>query len=498
MTGERRPSRGNRRDVIFLWEDTLWQRPQDQLLAGYVSEAAAHNARVRGARTGYAAQGFRHLADLDLGAGATTIVRAFARRPDAGSASSAATPSPSSAPTGPSSTGRMMAAQMLGAIPVPVYAGRGRRRDGLRARPRRGALRRGRGPGAGRQDPVGRRIACRSSSEMIYDEPRGLRDYDHSRLHAIDDVHRGRPQGARRRSGAAAWLDAEIAAGKGTRSVASCSTRRARPGSSKGVVLTARALDRGRARYGSLRQSDRERRGARLSAARLGRRPLSQLRAGAWSPASAWPARKAPTRSMRGPARDRPDLLFRAAARVRESAHAHDDPHGGCQQPQAQACSTISSASRGAAASRSSTASRVPLERRLLYGIGNVLVYGPLKNVLGFSRVRVAYTAGEAIGPELFAFYRSLGINLKQLYGQTEAFRLCHRAARRRDLFRHRRPGRARTSRSASPTTARCCSSRPGMFIGYFKDPEKTAEAMTPDGCVHTGDAGFFDERPGT
>ena len=64
----------------------------------------------------------------------------------------------------------------------------------------------------------------------------------------------------------------------------------------------------------------------------------------------------------------------------------------------------------------------VPLSGRLLYWLGNILVYGPLKNVLGFSRVRVAYTAGEAIGPDLFNFYRSIGLNLKQLYGQTEAF----------------------------------------------------------------------------
>src|SRR5206468_11902004 len=63
---------------------------------------------------------------------------------------------------------------------------------------------------------------------------------------------------------------------------------------------------------------------------------------------------------------------------------------------------------------------RVGLGDRLLYALGNALVYGPLRNVLGMSRVRVAYTAGEAIGPDLFVFYRSLGINLKQLYGSTE------------------------------------------------------------------------------
>ena len=58
---------------------------------------------------------------------------------------------------------------------------------------------------------------------------------------------------------------------------------------------------------------------------------------------------------------------------------------------------------------------------RLKYKLGELCIYGPLKNTLGLSRVRVGYTAGEAIGPEIFDFYRSLGINLKQLYGQTEA-----------------------------------------------------------------------------
>ncbi len=56
----------------------------------------------------------------------------------------------------------------------------------------------------------------------------------------------------------------------------------------------------------------------------------------------------------------------------------------------------------------------------LHYRLGDLFIYGPLRNTLGFSRVRVAYTAGEAIGPDLFTFYRSIGINLKQLYGSTE------------------------------------------------------------------------------
>lgn len=135
----------------------------------------------------------------------------------------------------------------------------------------------------------------------------------------------------------------------------------------------------------------------------------------------------------------------------------------------------------------------VPAGARLLYWLGNLLIYAPLKNVLGFSRIRTAYTAGEAIGPDLFAFYRSLGINLKQLYGQTEAF-----------LYVTCQPDGQIRSDTVGPAAPRVdiriidsgevYFRSPGQFIGYLKDDDKTAETMTPDGYVKTGDAGFFDQ----
>ena len=139
----------------------------------------------------------------------------------------------------------------------------------------------------------------------------------------------------------------------------------------------------------------------------------------------------------------------------------------------------------------------VPLHGRLLYALGDVLVYGPLKNVLGFSRVRVAYTAGEAIGPELFSFYRSLGINLKQLYGQTEAFVYHHRAAGRRNLCRHRRARlirRRRADRRQRRGAVQVARHVRRLFQGRRKRPPRR---MTPDGWVKTGDAGFFDAKTG-
>lgn len=133
-----------------------------------------------------------------------------------------------------------------------------------------------------------------------------------------------------------------------------------------------------------------------------------------------------------------------------------------------------------------------PLGARLLYGLGEVLVYGPLKNVLGFSRIRTAYTAGEAIGPELFSFYRSLGINLKQLYGQTEAF-LYVTVQKDGDVRADTVGPTAPNAEIRIAENGEVLFRSPGQFLGYYKDPEKTAETLTEDGFIRTGDAGFFD-----
>ena len=138
----------------------------------------------------------------------------------------------------------------------------------------------------------------------------------------------------------------------------------------------------------------------------------------------------------------------------------------------------------------------VPLHARLIYWLGEALVYGPLKNRYGLSRVRVAYTAGEAIGPEIFRFYRSLGINLKQLYGSTEA-----------SVYITAQPdGEIYADTVGKPNidvevkiadSGEVMFRSPGVFQGYYKDPEKTAETKTQDGWVHTGDAGFIDAKSG-
>jgi long-chain acyl-CoA synthetase len=129
---------------------------------------------------------------------------------------------------------------------------------------------------------------------------------------------------------------------------------------------------------------------------------------------------------------------------------------------------------------------------RLRYALGNVLIYGPLRNTLGFSRVRVAYTAGEAIGPDLFSFYRSIGINLKQLYGSTEtAVFVClqpdHEA--RADTVGVPIGGVEIKLSSSGEVLVKS----KGLLREYYKNPAATAEVLTADGWYHTGDAGFLD-----
>ena len=130
----------------------------------------------------------------------------------------------------------------------------------------------------------------------------------------------------------------------------------------------------------------------------------------------------------------------------------------------------------------------------LMYGLGNLLVYGPLRNNLGMSRVRVAYTAGEAIGPDLFSFYRSIGINLKQLYGSTEtAVFVCLQPDNQAYADTVGVPCDGVEIKVAENGEILVKSA--GLLKGYYKNPEATAEVLSADGWYKTNDAGFIDSR---
>src|SRR3954467_3394171 len=134
----------------------------------------------------------------------------------------------------------------------------------------------------------------------------------------------------------------------------------------------------------------------------------------------------------------------------------------------------------------------VSLTDRMLYALGDFMVYGPLRNVLGMSRVKIGYTAGEAIGPDLFKFYRSIGINLKQLYGSTET-----------SVFVCIQPdGQVKADTAGPPVPGvelKFTSQRellirsPGLFKEYYKNPQATSDAKDAEGWFHTGDAGYID-----
>ena len=133
----------------------------------------------------------------------------------------------------------------------------------------------------------------------------------------------------------------------------------------------------------------------------------------------------------------------------------------------------------------------VSLGLRCLYRLGEFFIYGPLKDHLGLRKLRIAYTAGEAIGPEIFEFYRSLGINLKQVYGMTESSALV--SIQRDDLIKSDTVGPPLPEVDIKITDkGEVMYKSPGVFQGYFKNPEATAETLE-DGWVHSEDAGFID-----
>ncbi|MGB2598188.1 MAG: AMP-binding protein, partial [Pseudolabrys sp.] len=311
----------------------------------------------------------------------------------------------------------VMAAQVLGAIPVPVYA------DAVadelayvlaHADVRFAAVE--------DQEQIDKILSVMARvpklEMMVYDEKRGLRDYDHSRLRPMDDViAEGRK--ALADPLVADWLDKEIAAGKGSDPSIILYTS-GTTGASKGVVLTNEGSIRAAAdtvAFDKLTENDVAL--AYLPLAWVGDHYLNYAQGMVSGFCTACP--ESPDTAMAdlreigpsfyfAPPRTLELLLTRVMIRMEDAGTI-----------KRRLFHYFIGVSRRYG-ERILNSQPVPLTGRLLYGIGNLLVYGPLKNVLGFSRVRVAYTAGEAVGPDLFSFYRSIGLNLKQLYGQTEAF----------------------------------------------------------------------------
>jgi long-chain acyl-CoA synthetase len=328
---------------------------------------------------------------------------------------------------------------------------------------------------------------------MIYDETRGLRDYDHTHLTSMNDIIADGRKALADDPSVGAWLDAEIAAGKGSDPSIILYTS-GTTGASKGVVLTcARSIKAATDTvvFDKLNEND-------VALAYL---PLAWVGDHIFSYAQSFTAgfcvncpeaaetvvedRRdiGPTYAF-APPRIYENLLTLTMVRMEDAAPLKRRIFH----------FFIDVARRWG--EKILDGEKVPLHARLVYRLGQALVYAPLKNRYGLSRIRVAYTAGEAIGPEIFRYYRALGINLKQLYGMTEAS-VYITAQPDGEVF-------ADTVGKPNPdvevkvdASGEVLFRSPGVFAGYYKDPEKTAEMKTPDGWVHTGDAGFFDKRSG-
>jgi long-chain acyl-CoA synthetase len=327
-------------------------------------------------------------------------------------------------------------------------------------------------------------------TEIFYGDPRGLRKYDHTHLHDLKIVIE---RGEEMEGGNGADLDARIAA-RGPDDTCVMLYTSGTTGRPKGVVLSNRNIistAKNSSEFDSLRETDNVL--AYLPMAWVGDFIFSMGQA-AWSGFCVNCPESPDTMQMNlreigptyffAPPRFFEGLLTNVMIRMEDAGKFkqwlfhHFMAHAKRVGPAMLDGENVSGGDK------------------LKYALGNLLVYGPLKNTLGMSRVRVGYTAGEAIGPEIFDFYRSLGINLKQLYGQTEA-----------SVFITQQPDgqvRADTVGVASPgvelkiaDSGEVFYRSSGTFVEYYKNAESTADTKDPEGWVATGDAGFIEPDTG-
>ncbi|VGO08205.1 Long-chain-fatty-acid--CoA ligase [plant metagenome] len=380
----------------------------------------------------------------------------------------------------------MMAAQALGAIPVPLYQDAVAQEMGFVLQDADVGV-----AVVEDQEQVDKlleaRAQCPQLRSIIYDDPRGLRHYDAPALLSCDALaERGDAHGAAHPDAYASAIARVQPQDPAAMFYTSGTT-----GKPKGVVLTHHALiDRARAVERMESLTDREDVLAYLPPAWIGQNMFSytQLLVTGFtvnhpeSPETvAIDMRDIGPTYYFAPPRVLEGLLTQVLIRMEDA--------GWVKRQLFRRCMALARR----VGTRILDGEDVGALDRLLYGLGHVLIYGPLRNALGMSRVRIAYTAGEAIGPDLFVFYRSLGINLKQLYGSTEtSVFVCVQA-----------DGQVRADTVGPPVAGveiqvseagEVLVKSPGLFKEYHRNPQATRETMTEDGWFRTGDAGFLDE----
>jgi len=379
----------------------------------------------------------------------------------------------------------MCAAQCLGAIPVPLY------QDAIAAEMAYPIQNAEIGHAlAEDQEQVDKLLeilpGCPTLKHIYYDDPRGLRYYEQPGLESYEGLLESGRAAYRRDP---AFLEAEIEKGRGEDTAAMFFTS-GTTGRPKGVVLTHHALiDRAKAAADLEGLSDRDVVLAYLPPAWIGQNIFSYAQPFVTGYCICCPeSAETLMTDMReigptyyfAPPRVLENLLTQVSIRMEDA--------GAFKRWLYRRFMDVARRVGGLLLD----GKPVGLLDRLSYGLGDLLVYGPLRNVLGMSRVRIAYTAGEAIGPDLFKFYRSIGINLKQLYGSTET-----------SVFVCVQPNGQVKSDTVGPAVPgvelRFTPERellirsPGLFKEYYKNPQATLEAKDAEGWFHTGDAGYFD-----
>lgn len=379
----------------------------------------------------------------------------------------------------------MLAAQSLGAIPVPLYqdAVAGEFAFPITNAEVAFAM-------VEDQEQVDKMLEVREQAPGLmhiwYDDPRGLRNYDEPGLASIDELLES---GRRFNSDQPAYFDAEVALVQ-PGDVAAMFFTSGTTGNPKGVVHTHSSLiDRAQAGASFDRLSNHEEVLAYLPLAWIGQNVFSYAQ---WLTCGYVVNCPESSATVSIDLREVGPTYYFAPPRVFEglltTVMIRMEDAGAVKRWLFHRFMAV--ARRVGPALMD--AKPVGVVDRLLYGLGNLVIYGPLRNTLGLSRVRVAYTAGEAIGPDLFTFYRSIGVNLKQLYGSTEtAVFVCLQPDHEARADTVGVPIDGVEIKVADNGEVMVRSS--GLLKGYYKNEAATAEVLTPEGWYHTGDAGFLD-----